>query len=464
MEEDIELLRLQALAKQKRDAELAAQQAPQEKSFLQSAKDVALEGLDYAGRGLDYAGGMVRGGIAGGLEAATGKELVRAEDVMAGRAPSSAEILQKLEIPEGYSLSEIVPGMYSETGDELLKFQKGGMLDPTVRGAAGLALDVATDPLTYPTMGLSALGKVGRAIKAGLTPVGTLAGKRSQQLYKKAFETVDTNLKPLGKPYKIADILSREKFTGNMMEAADRVKQINDASGQNIGAILKEAASKGASVDLMKEFDPALKYAQELRGMATPEAAKLAQEIDERIMYAWEKTGGKIPVDEANNLKSFINDRIKESGFAAGDEAALSTQARKAIAGDLSGGIKRAVNKADPKLSKSLSEEFKVYSSTSDKVQDEIFKQAKTVKERREGFLGTGLTAVDLMLAGMGAQTGQWAPLAVKKAGEAAMSTKGRTTRAALGKTVEENKRIIDPVLRQGLWIDMMKKNEETEK
>lgn len=448
-------------------AELEAEEMP-EQSALSQVKEGVIKGADILGRGLDIAGGAVRGTVAGGLEALTGKELVNIKDVMTGQAPSSAEIMQRLGVPEGYSLSNIIPAMYSESG-EGMAFQKGGLLDPSVRGAGGLALDIVSDPLTYLTGGLSAagkagkLGRIGKAAEAALTPIGTMAGKRSPKLYKKAFEAVDTNLKPLNKPYSVAEILSKEKFKGNMMEAVDKISEINQRVGTEQGSILKKAAEKGAVVDLTKEFEPALQYAQEIKNLPTPEAAKLAEEIENRIMYAWEKTGGSMPVDEANKLKSFINDRIKDSGFAAGEEAGLSVQAKKAIAGDLSEGVKKAVSSVDEKLGKELLSKNKLYSSTSSQVQDELFKQAKTVKERREGLLGTGVTTVDLMLAGMGAQTGQWAPLAVKKAGEAAMSTKGRTSRAALGKLLEEQKSVVDPVLRQALWIDMLRSKPEGE-
>lgn len=470
--EDVELLRLRALAKAKADrerAQLAEQEVPMpEQSLLEKAKDVGLKGLDVAGRAMDIPAGAVRAGVAGGLEALTGKELVDvgAEDIFKGNVPSSSEIMAKLDIPEGYSLSDILPGMYSETG-EGIKLQRGGFLDPSARGAVGLALDVATDPLTYASLGTSALAKVGKAGKVAadvaekaLTPIGTLAGKRSKTLYKKAFEKVDTNLKPLNKPYSISEILSKDKFKGNLMEATERVSKINQEAGTDIGKILKQASEKGAVVDMTKEFEPALTYAQELRKMPTPEAAKLADDIDNRVMYAWEKSGGKMPVDKANELKSFINDQIKNSGFAAGDEAALSTQARKAIAGDLSEGIKSAVKSQDKELYNKLEKTNKVYSSTSGQVQDEMFKQAKTVKELNEGGVIPGVSQVDLMLAGLGATTGSaegWLPLIAKKAGQAAMSTKGRTSRAAFGKMLEEQKNIIDPIARQALWTEMFK-------
>jgi len=109
---------------------------------------------------LGYPGGLVRGAIAGGLEAATGRDdLVDIKDVLKGEAPGSSEIMEKLGVKEGGSLSDIAPSLYSETGKGL-KLQKGGLFDPTARGAVGLAADIATDPLTYATAGAAkAIGR-----------------------------------------------------------------------------------------------------------------------------------------------------------------------------------------------------------------------------------------------------------------------------------------------------------------
>lgn len=98
-------------------------------------------------RTLDYPAGLVRGTIAGGLEAATGRDdLVDIKDVIRGKAPSSGEILEKMGVPEGGSLSDVLPDMYSDTGKGI-KLKKGGLFDPTARGAAGFAADVALDPI-----------------------------------------------------------------------------------------------------------------------------------------------------------------------------------------------------------------------------------------------------------------------------------------------------------------------------
>lgn len=122
----------------------------------------ALEKVEPVLKVLGYPGGLVRGSLAGLAETATGRDdLVDINDVLKGNAPSSAEIMEKLGVSKGKSLSDVFPSMYTETGKGL-PLQKGGLFDPSARGVAGLAVDVVTDPLTY-LMGGAAKGATATA-------------------------------------------------------------------------------------------------------------------------------------------------------------------------------------------------------------------------------------------------------------------------------------------------------------
>lgn len=82
-------------------------------------------------------------------------------------APTGKEVLEAAGM-ERTALSEKLPGLFSETGDEWLKFKKGGALDITDTGAAGLGLEIATSPSTYMGVGalkygLKGLGSLGKA-------------------------------------------------------------------------------------------------------------------------------------------------------------------------------------------------------------------------------------------------------------------------------------------------------------
>ena len=65
-----------------------------------------------------------------------------------GKAPQEAAtgklIAQEAGVPDT-SLSDKLPSLYSKTGDEWFKLQKGGLLDPTASGAAGLGVDIGAD-------------------------------------------------------------------------------------------------------------------------------------------------------------------------------------------------------------------------------------------------------------------------------------------------------------------------------
>lgn len=156
--------------------------------------------LDYAFRGLNYVSGLGRGAVAKGLvEPLTGKELVTAKQIGEGTVPSTSEILAKLNVPEGYSLSEIIPSMYSPTGKEWLKFEKGGMLDPSVRGAAGLVGDIALDPTTYILPGLKGVGVLGKPLASTASKIGPVGTRAAEIAFNPLGEAATVTARGLGK-------------------------------------------------------------------------------------------------------------------------------------------------------------------------------------------------------------------------------------------------------------------------
>lgn len=60
-------------------------------------------------------------------------------------APTGKQLAQRMGASET-SLSQVLPSLYSETG-EGLALQRGGMFDPTASGAAGLGIELVADPL-----------------------------------------------------------------------------------------------------------------------------------------------------------------------------------------------------------------------------------------------------------------------------------------------------------------------------
>lgn len=102
-----------------------------------------------------------------GLEAATGKKVFTKKDWDNAadfsnneKFPSTNEMFQRAGVPEGAKLSDYVPG-YAEPSkiNPWWQPEKGGMVDPTIRGTVGAFMDTAIDPMTWLSFGGSALLK-----------------------------------------------------------------------------------------------------------------------------------------------------------------------------------------------------------------------------------------------------------------------------------------------------------------
>lgn len=76
------------------------------------------------------------------------------------------KVFERAGVPEGGALSDVLPGLFSETG-EGMALQEGGLFDPTARGALGFATDVVTDPLNFVPVGAAVKG-AGRLIDDGV--------------------------------------------------------------------------------------------------------------------------------------------------------------------------------------------------------------------------------------------------------------------------------------------------------
>lgn len=89
-------------------------------------------------------------------------------------APTGRDIVKKAGVPDT-ALSDIIPSLYSETG-EGLALQKGGILDPTASGTAGLAMDFAGD-ISNVVPGVALTKSIGRTGKGALSLGGKIIGK-----------------------------------------------------------------------------------------------------------------------------------------------------------------------------------------------------------------------------------------------------------------------------------------------
>ena len=103
------------------------------------------EVVEPVGRTIDtYSGAPTRSALSAGLRGenpfpAFGRQF--GEDPK--EAPSGKDIARQVGVPDT-AVSDILPGLYSDTGDGLA-LERGGLLDPTASGAAGLVVDIGAD-------------------------------------------------------------------------------------------------------------------------------------------------------------------------------------------------------------------------------------------------------------------------------------------------------------------------------
>lgn len=164
-----------------------------EKGFLRGLGESALETAVDVGNFIDsYTGAPTRAAIGAVQE---GKNPLGAAYHQFGEDPSKAPTGKEIVTREGVDttpLSEYVPSLYSETGDEWLKFKKGGLLDPSAAGTLGFGLDVVADPTNV--IGAGAAKNILRggaqAAKKGVTATGR-GLKTAVELLPKGDKVVD---------------------------------------------------------------------------------------------------------------------------------------------------------------------------------------------------------------------------------------------------------------------------------
>lgn len=440
-------------------------------------KDVGMGAL----KAMDYLGGLTRTGVAGLGELVTGEDLYKTGDIgkaLSGEAPTMSQILERGGVGEMGKLSDILPQIYTDTGAGFT-LKKGGAADITGRGALGFVGDVALDPLTYASLGLSSIAKTagkealeqgakkGLATKLGeamveksglgtskeglnlagkvadvvLNPLEKLSKGSSEKVYAKAFQDADRVSRETGKK-PLSKVLQEQGFVGDARDALDFTRDYNKQVGKGIENVLDEAASKGATVNMTDAFDRAMQYTSEIRKNPHPDVKKLADRMDE-ITLSLMEAGQDVPVNLANTWKSQINDLAKEGAFKIEGlgKSGIEERFDKIIGSTLSDNISKSVQKTDKSLSDKLINMNKEYAATNDTVQKVLNNQAEKELRRK-----TPISAVDLMMAGAGVvghgTTGGMVALgglAAKKLGQAAMSTKGRTMRGAATKKIAES-------------------------
>lgn len=421
---------------------------------------------DRAMQALNYVGGLGRGTVAAGLEPLIGKDIVSPEEIMTGKVPGSAELMERAGVPAGYSLSNLIPGAFSETGQGM-PLEKGGMFDITARGAGGLVGDIALDPTTYVLPMVKGGGMAARGIRAALNPLGEAVGLAGKQMaktgaatYKSAFEKADRALATRYGKGSIADILKSEKFAGSAEDALKKAEEINQSLGQKIGDYRATADASGVMA-APQSYEEAEKLIQKYRVASDPKMMAIADSLQETLdsyKAMPPKTATELATVKRTNLDMAGGDTAFDKLKSSPDRA--EAELRRLIAKEL-GKAEDDVVKAS--LSK---EEFDAYLKTKkDYGVTTKFTQKQLAKLAGAEASRTGVlpSAVDVM--GTGAALAAGSPIglgamALKKARDigrlTGTKTRGGLMLEGLGAGIENASQVVPPQV----WLEMIRSKE----
>lgn len=245
-----ELAQLEALAAQE-----AGKMPPTQEglNIVEQGLAAAMPVLDPLGRVIDVAtlGAPIRAGVAKLVEAQTGKEIAPEKKLLSGQAPSFSEIWEAQGIGPGASLSELIPGVFSPTG-EGLPLKKGGMFDVTPRGVLGGVMDIATGGISGPVKalakavpGASQLSKVAKALPSKYSIMSTLSGVPEE-----AIETFSKNKQIISEldPIKAAELA--EQATN---DARKLVSQTRSEAGKALDTAIRQSGAGNIDIANFKD-------------------------------------------------------------------------------------------------------------------------------------------------------------------------------------------------------------------
>lgn len=169
--------------------------AEEPKGVVQKAVSTIGGGVGAVGKAFDVLRGTTTAPLlAGALQMATGKDVFRPGEMVDAvnptnlkKFPSANELYARAGVPEGGHLSDVAKSPLSALPFKLTQAlsqipalqyaqhtgsnpwyqpEKGGMLDPSIRGAGGLATDIAIDPATWLSLGAAGLKRAAGAADA----------------------------------------------------------------------------------------------------------------------------------------------------------------------------------------------------------------------------------------------------------------------------------------------------------
>lgn len=406
-------------------------QVEENPSFLEKAVDLGL-------RGLDYAGGLTRTALADAIgedKTVTGDDWVNA---LKGKALSSNEILEKEGVPAGGSLSQILPSLYSDTGNEWLKFQRGGPFDATPRGAVGLGLDIITDPLTYLTFGASAGSKTAKALQ----PVGSAIKKTGEKIYKSGLKPFDAVTEDMAKT-SASEVMTKYGIGGTTKQIEKQVGNVAKELLEKKNQLLQYADKSGATINMRDATYDVRKNLLDVKKGIDPIYKKRTRGVKEEVSE-YRKLGELTP-SQVDELKASLYRDINDNAFNPLKKNTIKDDFRKSTAKGLKESIEETLSKLEPGLGdelKNTNDELSTMLTIKDALRKEV---KKADKKNIVSSVDGGLAGVALKdpLLGVGLLTG-------KKLSDLSKTTLFRTMSGKGLKSVGEAPPLIDVLARRG--------------
>lgn len=312
----------------------------------------ALEGAAYLSDKADkYSGAPVRAAIGTAQNKGSLSDVVKSYINQIGedrnKAPTGKQIAQKLGVPDT-ALSEVLPGFYNEAGSGYA-LKKGGALDPTASGVAGLGVDVAADPLTYVPIGKVAQG-VGQIAKVA-APVGEAIGDIGRSAARKAMNIgldIPESVSKLymENPGAVNAAMDRHGISQKLADTLGQVRQDTGPLTQAAQATLSSERLPTHGLELNSALDA-------LSKAPTPEARsfhqKLTSEYSQRI-------GDIAPEANAGFVTEAEMDQVRRSLQDAGSWQAALPPSKSAEVNQTAGVVSRYLKAQNPEYNSAMGE------------------------------------------------------------------------------------------------------------
>jgi hypothetical protein len=334
--------------------------ATDDPGFLETAGRAALDTVGAVANKIDSVTGAPTRAAIGRMqdkgfdlsEAANAFKSQFAEDP--ALAPTGKEIAEKAGLDGKTTLSDVAPWAFTDEKGLTLRAKKGGFLDVSPAGAAGLAIDVVADPtnLLPPAKVAQFLGKGGRVAETIAARTGGKLRNVAEGLAERATGATRNQAEQFAEGAG-RELLDRGvvRFGSTPGGIAERAGGVRRGAEEGIDAALTGLDAKGAT--LSRDQLLAGLYSRLAEFKADPSKAGVARKL-EKIIDDVSKTEQRVPLAEAEQVKRGYQ---RQSNYTK----PLTTEANKAAANVYREGVEDIATHADPSLAEQFKEGKKTY-------------------------------------------------------------------------------------------------------